>query len=107
MARGGKQRDSRDDRERARVYQARREFHEGRARRRTRDDIIAGVGGGLLILAVIGGQTAYFVAGPGKPLPVPSATPDPGASATPDPASTGPVVPESTTVPDPSPTPTP
>lgn len=75
MATGGKQRDTRAERERARVYQARLAFHAGQARRRTRDNLIAGIGGGLLILAVVGGQAAYFMAGPGAPVPTPSSTP--------------------------------
>lgn len=79
MATGGKQRDTRAERERVRVYQARRALHIEQSRRRTRDNLIAGIGGGLLILAVIGGQVAYFMAGPGAPVPTPSATP----SATP------------------------
>lgn len=86
MATGGKQRDTREARERARVYQARRDYHLGQSRRRTRDNLIAGIGGGLLILAVVGGQTAYFVSGPGAPTPAPSSsTPTPAAS-TPAPA---------------------
>lgn len=103
MPTGGKQRESRDDRERARVYQARRAFHEARSRRRTRDNIVAGVGGGLLILAVIGGQTAYFVAGPGAPAPTPTSTSTPEPTTTPEPSTT----PEPTTTTEPTPTPTP
>jgi hypothetical protein len=84
---GGKQRDGRAERERVRVYQARRAFHAGQARRRTRDNLIAGIGGGVLILAIIGGQAAYFMAGPGAPVPTPSSTPTgtatPGPSASP------------------------
>lgn len=86
MATGGKQRDTRAERERARVYQARLAFHAGQARRRTRDNLIAGISGGLLILAVVGGQAAYFMAGSGAPVPTPSSTqsgtttPEPSAS---------------------------
>ncbi len=87
MATGGKQRDGRAERERVRVYQARQAFHAGQARRRTRDNLIAGIGGGALVLAIIGGQAAYFMAGPGAPVPTPSATPTgtatPGPSASP------------------------
>ena len=88
MATGGKQRDARAERERARVYQARQAFHEGQARRRTRDNLIAGIVGGLLILAIVAGQAAYFMAGPGAPEPAPSPTPTatatPGAERLPD-----------------------
>lgn len=98
MAAGGKQRDTRAERERVRVYQARQAFHAGQSRRRTRDNLIAGIGGGLLILAVVAGQAAYFIAGPGAPVPTPtpsatpsgtpSITPTPTASATPSPTPT-------------------
>ena len=89
MATGGKDRETRAARERARLYQARREFHDDQGRRRARDNVIAGVVGGLLVLGLIGAQTAYFVAGPGAPAPstspsptTPSATPTPTPSAT-------------------------
>ena len=88
MATGGKSRDNRDERERARVYRARVELHEAQVRRRSRDNVIAGIVGGLLILAVIGGQTAYFVAGPGAPVPNPSVTPV--STVTPAPSATTP-----------------
>jgi hypothetical protein len=93
VAAGGKQRGTREERERARVYQARRAYHEGQSQRRTRDNLIAGVAGGLLIVAVIAGQAAYFVVGPGVPAPSPSPSstvaPEPSASPTaPTPAAT-------------------
>lgn len=86
MATGGKQRDGRSERERVRVYQARKAFHAGQARRRTRDNLIAGIGGGVLILAIVAGQAAYFMAGPGAPVPTPSATPTPTGTVTPAPS---------------------
>jgi len=58
-------------------------------RRRTRDNVLAGVVGGVLILAVIGGQVAYFTMGPGTPAPSPSPT----TSTTPPPAPLAPVEP--------------
>jgi len=100
VANGGKNRDARAARERARLYEARRQFHDGQARRRTRDNLIAGIVGGLLVLGLIGAQTAYFVAGPGAPAPSPTSTPSPTAT-TPEPA------PTPTTTPEPSATPTP
>ena len=96
MATGGKDRGAREARERTRLYQARQEFHAGQARRRTRDNLIAGIAGGLLILGVVAAQTAYFVAGPGAPepspprprrptmTPTPSDSPPPTPSADPD-----------------------
>ena len=95
MATGGKDRGSRESRERTRLYQARQEFHAGQGRRRTRDNLIAGIAGGLLILGVVAAQTAYFVAGPGAPEPTP--TPTPTQTMTPTPSET----------PTPTPTPTP
>lgn len=99
MATGGKNRDARAARDRTRLYEARRQFHEGQARRRTRDNLIAGIVGGVLVLGLIGAQTVYFVAGPGAPEPAPSSTPTPTATT---PAPT-----PSPTTPEPSATPTP
>ncbi|MCP2636912.1 dioxygenase [Microbacterium sp. HD4P20] len=85
MAVGGKDRDARAERERARLYQARRDFHDRQIRRRTRDNLIAGIAGGLLIVGLIASQTVYFVAGPGapEPTPTPTSTPSPTGSTTP------------------------
>lgn len=100
MANGGKDRSSRESRERARLYQARQEFHSGVKRRRTRDNLVAGIAGGLLILGVVAAQTAYFVAGPGAPAPAPTQT---GSTPSPTPAPT----PSGTPTGTPSPSPTP
>lgn len=102
MATGGN-RGSREVRERTRVYQARQAFRQGQARRRTRDNWIAAIAGGLLILGVVAAQTAYFVAGPGAPEPSPSATPIPTTTSTPTPS--GSPGPTGTSVPTPTPTP--
>ena len=87
MATGGKgqgrsAREVREVRERNRAYRARKEYHDGQLRRRRRDDVVAGLAGGLLILAIVGGQIAYFTVGPGSshPSPTHSATPSPTAS---------------------------
>ena len=95
MSTGGKDRGTREARERTRLYQARQDFHAGQERRRTRDNLIAGIAGGLLILGVVAAQTAYFVAGPGSPEPTPSSTPSPAMTPAP------------TDSPEPAPTPTP
>ena len=97
MATGGKDRETREARERTRLYQARQQFHDGRARRRTRDNLIAGIAGGALIVGIIAAQTAYFVAGPGAPEPSPSPSSMPGPTPTPTESPIG----------TPSPTPTP
>jgi hypothetical protein len=83
VATGGKDREAR---ERARLYRARQEFHASRVRRRRRDDLIAGIVGGVIVLAAVGAQVAYFTAGPGAPEPTQS--PAPSSSETPAPAPT-------------------
>ncbi|WP_169582527.1 dioxygenase [Microbacterium thalassium] len=103
MANGGKDRGARESRERARLYQARQEFHNGQARRRTRDNLIAGIAGGVLLLGVLAAQTAYFVAGPGAPEPAPTTTTEPGMT----PAPTGTPTPTPTSSVTPTPTPAP
>ena len=98
-----KDREARAARERTRLYQARRQFHEGQAKRRTRDNLIAGIAGGLLIVGIAAAQTAYFVAGPGAPEPAPTSTPTPtGMTPTPTPTATTPTPGPSAT---PAPTP--
>jgi hypothetical protein len=101
LAAGGKDREAREARERARLYQARQQFNAGQSRRRTRDNLIVGIAGGVLILGLFGAQAAYVTVGPGAPAPTPSTTPvpsmDPSPSATPTPT------PSAT----PTPTPTP
>lgn len=78
-----KSRDQRAERERARLYQARRELHAAAGRRRVRDNLIAAIAGGILILAVVVGQVAFYTVGPGAPVPSPSSTPAPSTTATP------------------------
>jgi peptidyl-prolyl cis-trans isomerase B (cyclophilin B) len=86
VATRGNDRQTREQRERARAYQARLELHERQGRRRTRDNVIALVVGLLVVLGAIGAQTAYFVAGPGTPEPVPTSTSTPSTPATEAPA---------------------
>lgn len=75
------------EKERARAYRARTQFHDGQISRRRRDNLIAGAAGGALILALVAGQVAYFTAGPGTPAPSPSPTESntPAPAATPEP----------------------
>ncbi|PTT19873.1 dioxygenase, partial [Microbacterium sp. HMWF026] len=74
MAARGRDRQTREQRERARAYQARVELHERQGRRRRRDNILGIVVGALVVLAAVGVQTAYFTVGPGMPQPTPSST---------------------------------
>ncbi|QIG40692.1 dioxygenase [Microbacterium sp. 4R-513] len=105
MATGGKDRSGRESRERARVYQARQQLHDDQARRRRRDNLLAGIIGGILILGVIGVQAAYFTVGPGAPEPSPSVTPSP--SITPAPADSPAPTDEPAPVPSDEPVPSP
>lgn len=102
VATGGKDRQSREQRERARIYQARQGMHEQAIRRRTRDNVLAAVIGGVVVLGAIGVQTAYFVAGPGAPTPAPSGSSTP---ATPQPSTSDAPVPSETPAPSGAPTP--
>ncbi|OZD48500.1 dioxygenase [Rhodococcus sp. 06-1477-1B] len=77
MAARGKDRQTREQRERARAYQARLELHERQGRRRRRDNLVGVVVGLVVIAAAVGVQTVYFVAGPGAPVPAPSSTASP------------------------------
>lgn len=92
MASGNRQ--QRAERERARLYQARRAHHDAQIARRRRDNLVAGLGGGVLVLAILGGQIAYYTVGPGAASP---------AVETPSPAPSDPA-PASTPVPTPEPT---
>lgn len=84
----GRERNAHEARERARLYQARREFHEGQERRRTRDNVLVGIIGGAIVIGAIASQFVYYGAGPGAPTPSPeqSVTPTPTIPATPDPS---------------------
>ncbi|MDR6198451.1 hypothetical protein QE374_000360 [Microbacterium sp. SORGH_AS428] len=84
----------RAERERARLYQARRAHHDAQIARRRRDNLIAGLGGGVLVLAILGGQIAYYTVGPGAVSP---------AAETPAPAPSDPA-PTSSPLPTPEPT---
>jgi len=100
---GAGNRQSREAKERTRAYQAGQQFHDGLLARRRRDNVIAGVAGGVLILAVIGGQIAYYTLGPGTPAPAPS--PSPTSSVTPTPEPSDDATPSPTDDATPSPTP--
>jgi peptidyl-prolyl cis-trans isomerase B (cyclophilin B) len=80
VATGGKDRQSREQRERARAYQVRQELHRRQGQRRRRDNLLGIVVGLVVIAGAIGAQTAYFVAGPGAPAPAPTVTDSPSPS---------------------------
>lgn len=85
MATGGKDRQSREQRERARVYQARQELHRRQRTRRTRDNVIGLIVGLVVIAGAIAVQTLYFVDGPGAPAPEPAVTDTPAPTSEPTP----------------------
>lgn len=105
MSSGGRGRDARETRERARRYQARQTFHSAQERRRTRDNLIAGIAGGLLIVGIVLVQTLYFTSGPGAPQPAPSPTSTQSPAPVESPAPTE--APTPTDSPEPSPEPSP
>lgn len=68
---------ARTEAERARLYAARSEWHEGQQRRRVRDNVIAGVAGGVLIAAVIASQVVHAQTTAPEPEPTQTSTPSP------------------------------
>ena len=87
---------ARTEAERARLYAARTEWHEGRIRRRVRDNAIAGVVGGLVVFAAIASQVVHAQVTAPEPTPSPTVTPTdapvptesplPGETPTPSPS---------------------
>jgi hypothetical protein len=72
---------SRAEAERARLYAARTAWHDGQIRRRTRDNLIAGLVGGLLVIGAIASQSVH--AAVFAPAPEPTETSTPGPSENP------------------------
>lgn len=75
----------REARTRLRAYQARQSLHRSRAKRRVRDNVIAGVAAVVVIALAVLAQILYFSGGPGTPVAEPTSS----ASATPTPEATG------------------
>ncbi|MFI8631983.1 dioxygenase [Microbacterium sp. NPDC077663] len=108
MAAGrSKGRDSAHERERARLYEARRRFHDSVIRRRRRDNLVAAFAGGVLIVALLGAQIAYYTVGPGLPEPAPTPTAPVAPSGTPTPDVSGSPTPPASPSGTPTPSPTP
>jgi hypothetical protein len=68
---------SRAEAERARLYAARTAWHDGQIRRRTRDNLIAGVVGGLLVVGAIASQSVHAAVFAPEPEPTETSTPGP------------------------------
>lgn len=66
---------SRAEVERARLYAARTAWHEGQIRRRTRDNLIAGIVGGLLVVGAIASQSVHAAVTAPAPEPIESGAP--------------------------------
>ena len=66
---------SRAEAERARVYAARTAWHDGQIRRRTRDNLIAGVVGGLIVVGAIASQSVHAVVNAPEPEPTETSAP--------------------------------
>jgi len=76
-------RDARLARERLRAYQARQTVHVHKAKRRRRDNWVAGIAALVIVALAVGTQLLYFSAGPGAAKASSSAQPStPSTSAT-------------------------
>jgi len=75
--------EARQARERLRAYQARQTVHLHKAKRRRRDNWVAGIAALVIVALAVGTQLLYFSAGPGAATASssPSATPSASASA--------------------------
>lgn len=81
----GRERSAQQERERARVYQARQQLFSDQQRRRVRDNWIAGIVAAVVVAGAIAGQAAYYSAGPGAPTPEPTPSPSPSVSSSTEP----------------------
>ena len=84
---------------RTRLHTARTIWHQGQIRRRTRDNVIAGVVGALVVIAAIGSQVVHAQVTAPEPTPTPTVEPSTPPSEAPTEA------PSETPVPIPSDTP--
>lgn len=63
--------------ERARLYGARVSWHEGQISRRVRDNALAGIIGGLIIVGAVVSQSVHAVVTAPEPKPTETSTPTP------------------------------
>ncbi|MFK4760784.1 hypothetical protein ACI3KS_07600, partial [Microbacterium sp. ZW T5_45] len=106
-ARGSKSAQARTQAERARLHEARKAWREGQIRRRVRDNVVAGIAGGIIVVAAITSQVVHAQVTAPEPEPTPAVEPT-GTSVDPseapaestdapvDPATTEEPAPEST-----------
>ncbi|MGO2682826.1 hypothetical protein [Microbacterium sp.] len=63
--------------ERARLYAARTSWHEGQISRRVRDNAVAGIIGGLIIVGAVVSQSVHAAVTAPEPEPTQTSTPTP------------------------------
>ncbi len=63
--------------ERARLYAARTSWHEGQITRRLRDNTVAGIVGGLIIVGAVVSQSVHAAVTAPEPEPTETSTPGP------------------------------
>lgn len=63
--------------ERARLYAARTSWHEGQISRRVRDNALAGIVGGLIIVGAIVSQSVHAAVTAPEPEPTETSSPSP------------------------------
>ncbi|QNA92672.1 MULTISPECIES: hypothetical protein [unclassified Microbacterium] len=98
-ARGSKNAQARTSAERARLHTARTQWHEGQIRRRVRDNTIAAIAGGLIVVAAIGSQVVHAQVTAPEPTPTPTVEPEPTPSVDPSATPTETPLPDSTETP--------
>lgn len=101
-ARSSKGAQARTEAERARRHAARVAWHEGQIRRRVRDNVVAGVAGGLIVVGAVASQTVHAQVTAPVPEPTPTVSPS-DAPRTPEPDATTPSMPTPTPTETPAP----
>ena len=86
---------TRTEQERARLYRARAQWNTDQKQRRVRDNVIAAVAGGALVVAAFASQAVHAAV----TQPAPEPTPTPSVSPTPAPTETTEPEPEVTDAP--------
>lgn len=84
-ARGSKSAQARTSAERARLHAARTKWHERQIRRRVRDNTVAVIVCGLIVIAAIGSQVLHAQATAPQPTPSPAVEPATVVPETPEP----------------------
>lgn len=75
-ARGSKNaQQARTSAERLRVHEARRTWHDGQIRRRIRDNAIAGIVGGVIVVGAFASQVVHAQVTAPEPTPTPTVAP--------------------------------